>query len=188
MPSGRRLGPAADAPAEVGLPLDDVDGDAAFGQPGGRSQPGDARADHDDARPACAARRHRASRAARGGWRDADRSSRRFREERVHDVALPAGHRLAAHIGETVGPQPVPERLRTVEVVDAAPQVPVEAGVAAAQPAIGMMMAAQTVFHIAAASRESRTEYSWTASVAPGRSSGRRRCNCASGSGRLRSR
>ncbi len=44
------LGPAADAAAEVGLALDDVDGDAAFGQPGRGRQPCDAAADDDDTR------------------------------------------------------------------------------------------------------------------------------------------
>ena len=84
------LGPAADASAEVGLPLDDVDGDAALDQPGRRGQPGDAAAHHDDVR--CAAQRACVGQAGRCrvAGAAADRSSRRFREEGVHDVALPA--------------------------------------------------------------------------------------------------
>ena len=46
------LGPAADTTAEVGLPLDDVDADTAFDQPGRRGKARDAAADHDDARRA----------------------------------------------------------------------------------------------------------------------------------------
>ena len=46
------LGPAADTAAEVGLPLDDVDADAAFDQPGRRGKARDAAADHDDTRRA----------------------------------------------------------------------------------------------------------------------------------------
>ena len=76
------LGPAADASAEVGLSLDDVDGHAALDQPGRRRQPGDAAAHHDDVRraaqPACVGQAGR----LRDGWRGGDRSSRGFRRGR----------------------------------------------------------------------------------------------------------
>ena len=52
----------------------------------------------------------------------------------------------------------------------------------------GMMIDQQTAFQTAWAARESRTEYSCTASVAPGASRSLKRRNWASGSARLRSR
>ncbi len=47
---GRRLGPAADPATQVGFALHERDPDAAFGQPGGGGQPGDAAAGHHDVR------------------------------------------------------------------------------------------------------------------------------------------
>src|SRR5271166_6787374 len=67
--------------------------------------------------------------------RRASLDMRLIRQERVHDVALPARHRLAVDRGEPGVGQPPPETRGTVEREDTAPQMPIQGGVAGLPPA-----------------------------------------------------
>ena len=115
---------------------------------------------------------------------------RRLREEGVHDVALPARHRLAVHRGEPVAAQSVTERLRRRRTRSrcAADTGRARRRRVRSRPR-GMMIVAHTAFHTAAASRGVahrvlvHGQRGARAAAARGTC-----CSCASGSGRLRIR
>ena len=169
------FGPAAHPAAEVVLALDEVHGDAAFGEPGRRGQAGDPAADDDDARP-----RRQRSCIGQSRWRRVNvavggrviaalppgTNARRCVPSRARFRCARRRIRRRACGAGTVPPRRRPGRCAT------------DAGTAwcrgYATSRTGMMMPQHTACQIHVAACESRTEYSCTASVPPGRSRSRK--------------